>query len=74
MEKTVALSTLQSLVSEHNKPIYQEALDCIKAELTKQINSKPRMPICPHCDTPASTIRREGRSCCSCCGHEWSGE
>ena len=33
MQKTVALSTLQSLVSEHNKTIYQEALDCIKMKL-----------------------------------------
>lgn len=51
MQKVVALSTLQSLVSEHNKPIYQEALDCIKKELVvlaqQTINNRsPKFPLC----------------------------
>jgi hypothetical protein len=35
MKKTVALGTLQSLVSEHSQPIYQEALDCLQNELVE---------------------------------------
>jgi hypothetical protein len=52
MQKTVAISTLQSLVSEHNKPIYQEALDCIKKELTETLktsHNKPDAPCCMYC-------------------------
>ena len=50
MQKTVAISTLQSLVSDHNKPIYQEALDCIKtamAEALKPTHNTASTP-CEH--------------------------